>query len=426
MPDTTAPRSALPWYLTSASTWIAGMSLQGFLLTWMLVGMLDAPAERVGFGRALIELPALAVILIGGLVADRTDGRTLLARMHLLMALPGLALAWAAGADALTFWSVVAFGLAVSLLQALTDPARQAMLSRVTRTDIQRTVTLTTIVTSLVGLGAVWLGGRLDRMGLVPMLVLQASVFAAGALAARRLPGLPPIGRRAPIDVLGGLKSVAGSTLVRSVIGMNFVSSLFNAGAYIIALPFIVTKVYAGDASLFANVMITFTAGSIGSNVVLLRLMPLRHPGRWFLVLQLTRAVILTVLFLGPPLGWFYVAILAWGLNMGVTSTLARTTVQELAAPEARAQVLSVFLLSFMVAAPVSSVLLGYLIAGSTPLAALVPGILVSVALFTVGMPCSGLWGYASDAAPRTPPAPAHDNARGAPRADVATPGRRR
>ncbi len=396
MSDAPVPRSALPWYLTSASLWMAGMSLQGFLITWMLVGILETPADRVGYGRALIELPALVVILLGGVLADRVEGRALLTRLHLVMALPGLGIAWVVGAELLSFWAIIVFGLGVSLIQALTDPARQAMLSRVTRTDIQRTVTLMTVVTSLVGLGGVWIGGRLETIGLVPILLLQAAIFASGVLAVRQLPPQPPLGARAPLDLLGGLKAVGRAPLVRSLITLSFVSSLFNAGAYIVAIPFIVTTVYGGDAAMFATVMIVFTTGSIGSNVVLLRLMPLVHPGRIFLVMQVTRAVILAVLLVEPSLWLFYVALFAWGVNMGVTSTLARTTVQELAAPHARAQILAVFLLSFAVSAPISAILLGNLIAGSSPLTALLPGVVISLGIFLVGARYSGLWHYAS------------------------------
>src|SRR5690606_2684553 len=139
----------------------------------------------------------------------------------------------------------------------------------------------------------------------------------------------------------------------------NFLSSLFNAGAYVIAIPYIVKEVYLGDAAFYASVMIVFSAGSIGSNVLLLAFMPLLRPGRLFLLMQLTRVVILLVLFLQPSLWLFYLTMFAWGLNMGVTTTLVRTTVQELADPARRSQVLSVLLLSFMVTAPASSLLLG-------------------------------------------------------------------
>ena len=204
--------------------------------------------------------------------------------MHLAIAVPSIAIAFAVNAGLLSFWLVVAFGIAISGLQAVSDPARQSMLSRVTRTDIQRTVTLMTIVTSLAGLAGVWLGGQLDRVGLFVILLLQGLLFAIGADAVRRLPPMPVAPSRGRPDLLGGIKATWRHPLIRSIITLNFLSSLFNAGAYIIAIPFIVKDVYGGDAAMFAAIIMVFTAGSIGSNVILLRFMPLLRPGRSVLV----------------------------------------------------------------------------------------------------------------------------------------------
>ncbi|HET6472955.1 MAG TPA: MFS transporter [Pseudomonadales bacterium] len=395
---TAIPRSAFPWYLTSSSLWMAAMSLQGFLITWMLVGVLQIPADRVGFGRAMIEMPGLVILLIGGVLADRSDGRRLLIGMHLAIAVPSLVVAAIVGGGLLSFWAVVLFGIAVSGLQAASDPARQSILSRVTRTDIQRTVTLMTIVTSIAGLSGVWLGGQLDRFGLVTVLILQAACFAIGADAARRLPPLPPAPARGRPDLLAGVKATWQRPLIRNIIGLNFLSSLVNAGAYVVAIPFIVKEVYRGDATFFATVMMVFTTGSIGSNVVMLRFMPLLRPGRLFLLMQLTRVVILGVLWTRPALWLFYTAMFAWGVNMGVTTTLVRTTVQELAGGEHRAQILSVLLVSFMISAPLSSLLLGNLIAGFDPLTALLPGVAMSLVIFAAGLAASGLWQYEAPA----------------------------
>jgi len=388
------PRSAFPWYLTSSSLWMAAMSLQGFLITWMLVGILGAPADQVGYGRALIEIPGLLILLLSGILADRTDSRRLLLAMHLTIAVPCVAIAIAVHAGLLSFWVVVAFGIAISALQAVSDPARQSMLSRVTRTDIQRTVTVMTIVTSLAGLAGVWLGGQLDRVGLFIVLLLQALLFAIGADAVRRLPPMPVAPSRGRPDLLGGIKATWRQPLIRNIITLNFLSSLFNAGAYVIAVPFIVKDVYGGGAGLFSAIIMVFTAGSIGSNVILLRFMPLLRPGRLFLLMQPTRVIILTALWFKPPLWLFYVAMIAWGLNMGVTTTLVRTTVQELAGREHRGQILSVLLVSFMVSAPVSSMVLGKLIAGFDPLTALLPGIAMSIVIFAMGLAVSDLWRY--------------------------------
>jgi hypothetical protein len=388
---------------------MAGMSLQGFLFTWMLVGILERPADEVGFARSLAELPPLVILFLGGLLGDRYNGRTLLAWMHALIALPPLVLAMVAGLDLLDYAWVVGFGMLMSSIQALSDPARESILSRVRRLDTQRAVTVMIVCTSLVGMAGFYLGGQLDTLGLPTVLVLQSLAFAGGLGAILALPPLPPATAHdtGPPKLAEGLRAVWHAPLVRDLIALNFASSLFNAGAYIVVIPYIVKVLYEGDAGFFATVMMVFTAGSIGSNLALLGFMPLARPGRLFLLMQPTRAVILLVLILQPPDWLFHAAIFAWGVNMGITSTMVRTTVQELAEPRFRSQVLSILLLSFMVSAPVSSVLLGVLVEHTGPLTGLMPGIAVSLAIFAAGMLRSGLWRYRSLAPHVAPGSPA-------------------
>ena len=157
-------------------------------------------------------------------------------------------------------------------------------------------------------------------------------------------------------------------------------------------MPYIVTDIYGGSAQTLATAMLVFTVGSIISNIILFRVMPLERPGRLFLLMQLTRVAILGALLTQPSLPLFYGLLVAWGLNMGVTTTMVRTTVQELAPAHSRTQILSVLLLSFMVSSPISAMLLGFLIAGADPLLALAPAVVVSFAIFLLGISRTGLW----------------------------------
>jgi len=367
------------------------MSIQGFLIPWMLVGILNTGPDLVGYSRALIMLPPMAVLFIGGVFADGMDSRKLLLVLSIAVCVPPLVI----GQITLGFWPVVAFGMAMAILQSLSDPARQAMLSRITRTDIQRTVTLTTVVTSLVGVCGVWIGGQLESIGLDRVLLLQAVLFVLGMVTLSRLPSLPAYTSSSP-KLTAGFKAAWKQPLVRNMIALNFFSSLFNAGAYAVSVPFIVRDVYHGDAAFFASVMIAFTIGSIGSNVILYFFMPLLRPGRVYVLMQLVRPVILCILFFEPSIWLFFASIFVWGLNMGVTATLSRTTVQELAPASHRAQVLAVLLFSFMVSSPISAIILGQLIQATDPLTGLLPGIPVSLMIFLIGTLASGLWSYRS------------------------------
>ena len=370
------------------------MTVQTYLVQWLLVFHLDVEAMEFGASRALMEVPPLAMLLLGGVFADRFDGRKLLIALALAACVPPLAVA--AGVGRLGYWPIIAFGIAMALLQTASDPARAAMMNRVTRLDIQRTVALTTFATTLVGIGAYQLAGQLDVLGLANVLFIQAGLFALAAAAAAKL-SPQPLQSAAPAlggDLLAGLRALWQAPLVRDVIAINFVSALFNAGAYIVVMPLVVRDVYAGDGAFLANMFTVFTVGSTSATLLLFFLMPLRRPGRIFLLMQTTRVVILLGLWLEPPTWLFFALILAWGVNMGVTTTVVRTTVQELAPEAHRAKILAVLIASFMVASPVSALILGAVVAFSDASTGLLPGVLVSLAILLVGLFGTGLWRF--------------------------------
>ena len=372
------------------------MALQVYLVQWLLVFHLQADALVVGISRALIEVPPVAMLLLGGVIADRTDGRRLLVMLAVAACLPPVALV-ALGASlpngALPYWAVVVFGTAMAMLQSAGDPARAAAVNRVTRLDVQRTVTLATIATTAVSMLAVWAGGRIDALGLATVLLGQAALLALSGVASARLPPLPPLHAGAQ-QLAAGVAAFWRTALVRNVIGINFVSALFNAGAYIVVVPLVVREVYHGDGAFLAALFVAFTAGNAAGNLGLLLAMPLRRPGRLFLLMQLTRVGILLGLWLEPAPWLLFALIGGWGVNMGITSTLVRTTVQELAPAAHRAKILAVLLASFVVASPLSALLLGLVAQTGGAAAGLLPGVAVSLATFVGGLLGRQIWEY--------------------------------
>jgi hypothetical protein len=81
---------------------------------------------------------------------------------------------------------------------------------------------------------------------------------------------------------------------------------------------------------------------------------------------------------------------------MGITTTLVRTVVQELAPEAHRAKILSIFLFSLMASAPLSSLMLGTLVEYTNPMTALLPGIPISIAIFVLGLYGTSLWAFRS------------------------------
>ena len=160
-------------------------------------------------------------------------------------------------------------------------------------------------------------------------------------------------------DIWAGLVATYQDKMILNVLSINFVSSIFNAGSFLTVYPFIIKRVYSGDAFILSALMATFFAGAAFSNAFLLKFVPLRSPGKLFLIMQLSRIVVLFLLWLQPSWWLLVVSTVGWGLNMGVTSNLARAIVQESAQEVYRGRILSAFSVGMLGSAPIGAILLG-------------------------------------------------------------------
>ena len=383
----------------TAFTGIA-FSMQQLLISWMLVGILLLPAGRVGATQAIIGIPGLFLMLWGGATADRIDPRGLLIKVYSLAWLIPLGLALSARNHLLNVWMVMAFGLAMSTAISFTNPAAQSILNRVAGRQVQRGVTASTAITFMMQIVGLSLAGQMGRLGLSTVLGIQGLCILAGSIAVRRISAELPDNRHQGVAtwrvIADGLRATLAHRTIFHTLLINILSSIFNAGAFMTVLPFIIKRVYQGNALSLATVMIVFYGGAMVSNFLMLRLMPFERPGRVYLAMQLSRVAIVGLLWTSPP-WWLLVGVLlTWGLNMGVTSTLARTIVQESAAPEYRGRILSIFSLGMLGSAPLGAIVLGQIIEIFGTLNALIPSMIVSTLLFLFGMLVSDVWRYRS------------------------------
>ncbi len=390
-------------YLCSTGFTGLAFAMQQLLISWMLVGELLLPADRVGVLQALMGIPGLFLMLWGGASADRSDPRALLLRVYLIAPILPLFLMAIVGLGELAEWSVVLWGLGMSTVVSFSMPAQQAILNRVSAaTDIQRGVSFATAVGFLVQIIGLFAAGQLNRVGLINVLVFQAICLLGGALMIRRLAAVPVSGadqsKSALTNIREGLQATFNHQVIFQLLVINFVSSIFNAGAFMTAFPFIIKRVYDGDAQLLAIMMAVFFAGATLSNAIMLKLMPFQRPGRLFLLMQLSRIVVLWLMWIEPSWWLLVVATVGWGVNMGFTSTLTRTIVQESAAPEFRGRVMSVLTLGMMGSAPLGAIILGIIIETVGTLDALVPAMVLSLVLFVFGVVRTKIWQYTSPA----------------------------
>ena len=376
------------------------LAMQQLLVSWILIGTLSLPADQVGLIQALIGLPGVVMMLFGGASADRVDARSLLIKVYLVAPVLPLYLVYVEQTGTLSALTVTLFGLGMSVVASYSMPAQQALLNRVSGDQIQEAVTTVSAIGFVVQIGGLIIAGQMEIFGIWPVLIFQAVSLALAGILMFRVSKLEPkknLKKSNPIaDIWAGLVATYQDKMILNVLSINFVSSIFNAGSFLTVYPFIIKRVYSGDAFILSALMATFFAGAAFSNAFLLKFVPLRSPGKLFLIMQLSRIVVLFLLWLQPSWWLLVVSTVGWGLNMGVTSNLARAIVQESAQEVYRGRILSAFSVGMLGSAPIGAILLGWLTEEYGTASALVPAMFVSFFLFLYGARYTSLWYYQS------------------------------
>ena len=386
-------------YLGSTAFSGIAFAMQQLLLSWTLIGILEVPASQVGLIQAAAGIPGIFVMLLGGVRADDTDPRTLLIRVYLFAPVLPLFLITVVQLQQLSIQAVLMWALGMSFCVSYSSPAQQTILNRIASSSVQKAVSAATAVGFLVQIFGLGIAGTIDKFGLSPALAFQATCVGLGAFAVRRLHPQPPVIQKteSPFKNLAdGFREIYKQRDIMQTLIINFTSSVFNAGAFMTVFPFIVKEIYGGNAFLLSFLMVIFYAGATISNLLMIRVMPLVRPGRIFLIMQLSRMVILGLIWFQPVFWVFALACVGWGLNMGVTMTLARTIVQESATAEFRARIMSVYSLGLLGSAPIGALILGSLIDSLGILNALIPAIFISIGLFMYGIIFTNVYNYRS------------------------------
>jgi MFS family permease len=371
---------AYAWFLASSTSWFAAHGVHQVMIPWLVVGELRASPEWTGTVQMTAMLPTLALLLVGGALADRLEGRRVLAALHGLAGLPPLALAASLGTDSLSIPIVIACATATGALAAFAHPARDSLLSRVAGRDVMRAVTGNTIAQfGAQGVGMA-LAGSARWIASAPVLVAQAAFVGLGALAARRLPEGPPahvVTASAPGGFFAGLRLVLGSDLrgvLALVLGIGFA---FN-GSYYVLVPLLARDVYGGDVRDVALLMMMFPLGTIGGSLALLARGGIRRKGRGLALSLAAAGACLVVAGRGLAFPALVATMLAWGVTGAVFLNASRTLFQERAPEAERARVLAVNQLGFAAASPAGALLSGLAAARLGPADAL--------AVFGLGM----------------------------------------
>ena len=406
-------------YLFAHGAWFLAFGVQGVLFPYLVRVVLNEPAGRFGLAQMAGQLPTTLLILVGGFVADRVDAkRTMVIACGLAM-LAFLLLGGLVTTGRLTYGVLIAYAVGVGTIGAFAVPARDSLLSHIAPQGdgIHKAVAMASMAQFGGQIGGMVLAAMAPLLGVGPLLLGQAALLAAAAVAAMRMKPRPNEHRSHRGDggligfmasqIGGGFSAAVASPVIAPVLVCSVGMGVCFFGAFAVLLPLLVQSHFPSNLVGAARTQIVsalgifslcFWVGTMLSATVLIRMAGLRRKGLAYLGALAAGSLVLLLCVLPVPL-WLLCAInLLWGMCGGVAMTLGRGFVQAYAQPDKRARVLSIFTLGQMGGAPVGAVAYGFLAqAVGARTAILVPGLLM-LAIVAVVAATSKLRGLGADA----------------------------
>jgi MFS family permease len=383
----------LPAYLLVQCSWFMAFGLQMVLFPYLITGQkhLHLGGLELGLANMALSGPSVIFLLLGGVVAERADGKRLLILLHLLAAAPALALAAFVWKGTLTYPAMIAYGLTIGTVGAFMMPARDSIVNEVVErrarvgsgVTLQLGVTLATMAQFLAQIGGLIIGGYADKMTKMPdwmggfgigpipaqqLLLIQGCVLSLGAIFAlwlgkgRQLLSSSRGIKSAFADIADGFSAVRSDGKLWAMTALMFGVGIFVIGAFLVVLPIVNRDVYGFGPDGIRDMFVTFWMGAFVSSVVLSIFKRIKRQGRLLLMAQLLASISILLMMWPIPHWGFLAIVFVWGLAAGISIAMSRSIVQDAAPKEKLARVLSIYQLGFMAGAPFGAALMGALV----------------------------------------------------------------
>lgn len=360
-----SPRIA---YLVATSSWFMGFGMQSVVFAWLVTIVLREPAELVGWAQTALLLPGTILILLAGAVADRVGpDRQAIVAQSIAVFVPWLLIA-ALALGYLSYGVMLAYAVVMGCAQAFVTPARDGLLNHVADERVQRLVMLTSLFQFTFQMVGVTVAGFADTIGGEFVLGAQSLCMMIGVIAYVVIKRSGVVARREGKHASGmfdsvreGARTVMASPTMRIVVVQNVATALFFMGCFIVCFPLVIREVFAGSSADIAILNAFNSAGLVLTILIMLRVGYVRRAGRALLMFHGLGGIVLMCAGLMDEFPIFVLLIFFWGLCGGIAIPMSRTLMQELAPPEQRARVMSVYAVSFMGAGPLGTLFCGYL-----------------------------------------------------------------
>lgn len=337
------------------------------LATSWLVYRLTGSSFLLGVVTFAGQIPTFLLGPLAGVWADRWERRRVLLVTQFLAALQSLALAGLTLSGRITVWEVVCLSVLQGVINAFDMPARQSFLVQMVegRADLSNAIALNStmvngarllgpalagIVIAAVGEGYCFLIDGLSYFAVIAsLLVMHVDAQAAKKSTASMF-----------VQVKEGWTYVSTFAPVRTVLILFAIVS-FMGVPYTVLMPVFTTKIMHGGAHMLGFLM---GAAGVGSIFAALSLAARKSVRGLYRVLPTVSAIFGggLIAFSLSRTYWLSLVLMAvTGYGMMKAAAAANTVIQTIVEEDKRGRVMSYYMMAYMGASPLGSLLAGSL-----------------------------------------------------------------
>ncbi len=367
-------------FLSSIGTWV-----QDVALSWLIHVQTGDPFY-LGLRRFAQDVPLLALMLVGGAVADRVDRRRILLSSQIIQMVLAGALAVLFFLGHLGIVAILTIAFLAGLTQSQSAPTYQAVLpSLVSREHIPNAVALNSLqFNTSRAIGPVVAGLLLAQLGMGACFVANTGSFVVVILVlwVIRLPPVAATGENLSETLRTGIRHVAQTPLLRTFTLLAGAAS-FLGFPLVTFLPTLAGDVLGTGATGYSLLLTSLGVGAIVGALTTAHRGSARGRGR----LTLAYFALFGLVTIGAVLSRWQWVSMALLVGSGHTLTTALSTlsslVQEQAPDELRGRVLSIYGLAFRGGMPLGSLVAGLFVraAGAPAVLAVFSALLLALAV---------------------------------------------
>ena len=327
----------------------AALGMQFLILGWLVLELTNSPSQ-LGLVIAIYGAPNLALLMFGGIFADRVDRRWMLFYSQTIVAALIFGTATLTLYQLISIWHIYGIAFILGTIQGVNMPARMAIVpDLVGRNDILNATSLNMAVFNTGRImGPSLAGWIIQHVGMGHALYFNALCYALGCVCLLMMSGVESRSQNKDANMLrdfwAGIKYVAMTPIAFTMVGMSFAFGFFGA-AYVQVLPAFGKEVLRLNADGAGFLLTVAGIGSLAGNIYLASLGNTKNKN-WLLLGMIILFGVSLFFFALSPI-YIVSLVLLFFTGVGFTGFISMGTaiLQISTPPELRGRMMSLWLI---------------------------------------------------------------------------------